>query len=315
MSFPQYNRVDTGIGQDYDDFEDVSFATLAKYANNDQDSDISLLQCTDDLNGFGEGGSNVGLIFQTGYNKADNLTGSSNNRKARSEFGVRFNLGSDFRLTNQFFYAPSTNPFGAAFTDQAVTLIPTTLKITNLRLCMVCEEDDLEYPSSLTNTKVQRYMLGTSATNGELPNNLPYTHNRVFSVNTFTIGDSNISQNNVYGVPNRFFIDEMTIEHAVGGSGTYYMWVTIGYNISPSGNAYGWNITSNKLSYSAWRGAFTRSAGSAFTTINSNIDPFLGLENNFAPVDTTSGSYLSGLNNNFADFKIDITVDVGFLEV
>lgn len=300
MSFPNYNRT----------LEDVSFSDLAKYSNNDQDGDISLFQCASDIKSTST--LNVGLANLTGWDKYTNITGSSNNRKGRFESEVDFRFTNDFRVANTLRVMPSTDPFGNPFDDTISAMLVSTLKITDITLCLVCEEDDLEAPAtSPPNTKVDRYMLGTNATTGEQASNTPYTHNRVNTLNSFSIPTSALSQTNMYGVPNRFFLDQITIEHDANGSNNYWMWFAITFSIATSGDSYGWNESRTVISYSAWKGVFVGS-GSAFTTQNTGMTALPSLEGSFAPVDSTSGNYLSGLNNNFADFKILIEVDCGF---
>lgn len=321
MSFPQYVRTDQIPGNDYDDFADVSFADLAKYANNCQDTDIDIAKCGRDLGTAGTTSgfeSNVGLIDNTGYDKVNNVSGSSNNRKARVDIAVglaALSGGSSSWLTK-----PTTNPFGGSITNGQM-IKPTYLKWNSGWVWLWCEEDSVEYAQTITNTKVDRLMLG-GGTGGQSLGVLPMTHGLVNEIDWSNTGygSTYIDQTNVYGVPEGFAAKLVSVDSQLNipnepGPGqqysNYYLWVGVGYRIT-SGTGFSSTVATGS---GAWFGPYGTGTSSTATTnrtvntYNSDLASMSNilnqLEDVFAPID----SYVAAQDNNFADFGIDIVLE------
>lgn len=324
MSFPNYNR----------SLVNVSFADLAKYANNKQDEDISLIQCVDDLDGFGAGGtpSNVGLSQQRGHEKEDNFTGSSNNRKGRVNLFAGANaLDGNEWLTNKGLVQPLVFPTGGtidwgsegAGSDPERFYRPSFFTFNSARAWLWCEEDTIEGPSNTTNSKVDRLMLNDNPTGvneiGQDIGMLPLVHPLGTNPLVFAssgLDSTHISQNNVYGVPEGVTFANVSVNHRYDGSGFYWLWLSTAYRISETSN-----INTNSFGFNdtlvdgtgQWLGQFSR--GVTHTTSASNIfqsglrglsNKLIGLEDAFSPDDATP----SGTGNNFADFGIEMIVEV-----
>lgn len=333
MTFPRYNRVDQIPAQDYDSYADVSFADLAKYANNCQDEDIDISKCGRDLGTAGTTSgseSNVGLIDNTGADKANNVSGSSNNRKSRVNIFAGLNaLDGDEWISNKGFIRPTTDPLGGSL-DWGLEATgddfyrPTYARFNSSRVWLWAEEDTVEYPSAVTNNKNDRLMLSDNPSGfseiGQSLGQLPFTHPLSTVPLVFAesgLDSTYISQSNVYGVPEGATFAQVSIDHSYStGSGSYYLWVSTAYRISSTSNgdtnSFGFDgtyISGN----GQWLGAFTRGVtnttnlGNTFTSgLRGLTNKIVGLEDAFLPDD----DYNSGLDNNFADFGIEMIVEV-----
>jgi hypothetical protein len=316
MSFPKYSRLDL-VGSS---FADVSFADLARYANNLTDEDISVRQCVDDLNGFGDSGpTNIGLGYQWGNHKEENYGEGGGAATRKAQCNVSLNFNSPFTWSGSYWgwngqgVGPTLNPFGgtSGISDGDTNLKPLYTNIlSNVRYWMWAEEDSNQYPSGLGNTKSDRLMLSELVSSIQVGDQLPGTWDLGDTGGSFNeqsgLNNIKISQDDIWGVPEGFGFSRFSLQHMVQGSGNYYLWLGVGYRIGDTDSP-GW-LNPITTTVGAWYGPFSK--GTIRTQNNapsynnplrdlSSFTKITGLEDNFRPDTIASGAA------NYANFGIE----------
>lgn len=320
MSFHKYNNTAS---------QNIDFRTLAKYANHKRNSDISLNQCVDDLDAYGDTGSTPGkgLGWSKGASKSDNFTfGAPYVAKARCNviFNCQHPLQLDDDPTVGYYLiggvTPTLNPFGATLTvaEQNDHCKPLDIfELDQIRFWMWAEEDDDQYPmATFPESKSDRLMFGETVGGIEIGQAFgdDFVMTGLLGETTIETGYDDplaglMDQSNVYGVPEGFCLSRYRISHRYNGSGTYYLWRGLDIRVQDSGMQ-GFSTLSS-ATFGSWS-SFTRgitnnstvqtvfpTSGQIRDKITSGI--LLGLEDNFDPDDNVDG------NRNFADFDVQVS--------
>jgi hypothetical protein len=314
MSFPKKDRSLT----------DASFVALAKYANNDKDKDISLLQCSQDLEGTGHTAqSDISFSSLKDFDKSDNFYDASLNLDVRRcRVNVKITLNSPFVFVSGAWshngegVSPSLDPSGTDMETTAGSPQPlNTNQLTAVRLWMWSEERSTPGSETLPGTLSERLWFSGFDGGDQVGASFPGTWDRSGLGGSSSIesdyDDSLMNKDRIYGVPQGFGLSRYNITHRYNGSGTYYLWVGIGYRIG-STDSPGWNESRIEV-FGAWLGPYSRG-----TTRTLSIEPdfgsqlrnniefterITGLEDSFDPDDT----YSVGIYNK-ADFGIEVFV-------
>jgi len=310
MSYPKYSG----------DITNASFNDLAKYANHAREQDVNLNDIANDLQSFGYTGTAAGkgVLFSRGFEKVDNVI----NKKGRCNMVmyVTAPLGFNTEGLSGYIYEnggvlAASGPIAEhivrydlgvpvyGFTDltntdeQKYHLLPlTTFDVEEVRFWLWAEEDDNEYPSSsFPSPKTDRLMFRELVGGTELGDAFNQDFTLTGLTNTYQLklsglGNTFMNQANVYGVPEGIALSRFKLTDSVAGSGSYYLWVGIGYEIKTTG---GFSVNRTEAS-GTWYGPYFKGGGSTATVIQQTF-PLSGDLRTSLP----TGSFMSGLEDDF----------------